>query len=146
MVGRGDRPFRFGSDANTILFYSVLGCVLPLHEVGSLRSPPSFSVLCYLCPRRSLLPSLQRRFGLPTDFTPFICLSVLLIVCLLSFSRAMCPVHFHFTWVTYVCLAFFAQHSSLHTVWRQPKRVWLFVFFVVFWFFVGWLLNVPATC
>ena len=44
---------------------------------------------------------LQRRIGLPTDLTPFISHSVLLIVHLLSFIRAMCPVHFLFALVTY---------------------------------------------
>ena len=59
-----------------ILFYSILGCVLPLQEVA-LRQSPTFSLsfvilvhtaLC--CPTMS---SLQRRFGLPADFTPYIC-------------------------------------------------------------------------
>ena len=36
--------------------YSILGCVLPLQEVALRQSPPSFSVLCYPCPYRSLLP------------------------------------------------------------------------------------------
>ena len=39
-----------------ILFYSILGCVLPLQEVVLRKSPPSFSVLCCPCPYRSLLP------------------------------------------------------------------------------------------
>ena len=47
------------------------------------------------------MSSLQRCSGLPTDLTPFICHSVLLIVHLLSFIRAMCPPHFHFALVTY---------------------------------------------
>ena len=47
------------------------------------------------------MSSLQRRFGLPTDLTPSVCHSVLLIVHLLSFIRAMCPAHFHFVLVTY---------------------------------------------
>ena len=46
--------------------------------------------------------SLQRRFGLPTDLTPSVCHSVLLIVHLLSFIRAMCPAHFHYV-LDYVC-------------------------------------------
>ena len=44
---------------------------------------------------------IQRRFGLPTDLTPFICHSVLLIVHLLSFIWAMCPAHFRFVLVMY---------------------------------------------
>ena len=47
------------------------------------------------------MSSLQRRFGFPTDLTPSACHSVLLIVHLLSFIRAMCPAHFHFVLVTY---------------------------------------------
>ena len=38
------------------LFFSILGCVLPLQEVSLCQSPPSFSVLCYPHPYRSLLP------------------------------------------------------------------------------------------
>ena len=40
----------------SILFYSILGCVLPLQDVALRPSPPSFSVLCCPCPHRSLLP------------------------------------------------------------------------------------------
>ena len=40
----------------SILFYSILGCVLRLQEVALHQSPPAFSVLCYPCPYRSLLP------------------------------------------------------------------------------------------
>ena len=40
----------------SILFYSILGCVLPLQEVALRQSLPSFSVLCYPHPYRSLLP------------------------------------------------------------------------------------------
>ena len=47
------------------------------------------------------MSSLQRRFGLPTDLTPSVCHSVLLIAHLLSFIRAMCSAHFHFVLVTY---------------------------------------------
>ena len=38
------------------LFCSILDCVLPLQEVVLLQSLPSFSVLCYSHPYRSLLP------------------------------------------------------------------------------------------
>ena len=47
------------------------------------------------------MSSLQHRFGLQTDLTPFICHSVLLIVHLLSFIWVMCPAHFHFVLVMY---------------------------------------------
>ena len=47
------------------------------------------------------MSSLQRRFGLPIDLTPFICHSVLRIVHLQSFIQVMCPAHFHFVVVTY---------------------------------------------
>ena len=40
----------------SILFYSILGCVFPLQEVALCKSLPSFSVLCYPRPYRSLLP------------------------------------------------------------------------------------------
>ena len=78
-----------------ILFYSLLGYVLPLQEVALCQSRPSFSVLCNppCCPTMS---SLQPCFGLLTDFIPSACHSVLLIVHLLSFIQAMCPAHFHF--------------------------------------------------
>ena len=38
----------------SVLFYSILGCVLSLQEVALHQSP--LSVLCYPCPYRSLLP------------------------------------------------------------------------------------------
>ena len=47
------------------------------------------------------MSSLQRRVGLPSDLTPFVCHSVLLIVHLLSFIRAICPAHFHFALIAY---------------------------------------------
>ena len=37
-------------------FYSILGCILPLQEVALCQSPTAFSVFCYPCPYRSLLP------------------------------------------------------------------------------------------
>ena len=40
----------------SIVFYSILGCVLPLQEVAISQNPPSFSVLCSPCPYHSLLP------------------------------------------------------------------------------------------
>ena len=80
----------------SILFYSILGCVLPLQEVALRQSPPSFSVLCYPCPYRSLLPHnviSPTPIWSSTDLAPFICQSVLLIVHLLSFTRAIRCVH-----------------------------------------------------
>ena len=81
----------------SILFKAV--CVLSLQEVALCKSPPTFPLLCYLCPYCSLLP--QGRFGLPslTDPMPFNCDSVLVIVHLLSFIRAMCSARFHFALV-----------------------------------------------
>ena len=67
----------------------------------------SANSLCPLIPLSTVFPvaptmsSLQRRSGLPTDLTPFICHSVLLMVRLLSFTRVICLAHFHFTLVTY---------------------------------------------
>ena len=83
----------------TILFYSILGCVLPLQEVASARVFHLSLSLCYPHPYRSLLPRnviSPTTFGLPTDLTPSVCHSVLLIVHLLSFIRAMCPSPFPF--------------------------------------------------
>ena len=72
----------------------------------------SFAILVHTPPCCPTMSSLQRRFGLPTDLTPSVCHSVLLIVHLLSFIRAMCPARFHFVLVTYrtmpVTLDFFA--------------------------------------
>ena len=48
--------FCFASLLRFALFYSVLGCVLPLQEVALRQSLPTFSVLCYPCPYSSLLP------------------------------------------------------------------------------------------
>ena len=61
----------------------------------------SFAILIHAAPYCPTMSSLQRRFGLPTDLTPSVCHSVLPIVHLLSFIRAMCPAHFHFVLVTY---------------------------------------------
>ena len=106
--GTDTLPLHHQAGQRNILFYSILDCVLPLQEVALRQSPPSFSVLCYLCPYRSLLPtmpSLQWRFGLPTDLIPFICHSVLLIVHLIALIRAMCPAHFHFILVMYLTMS-----------------------------------------
>ena len=69
------------------LFYCILGRVLPLWEVALRQSHPAFSVLVHTAPCCPTMSSLQRRFGLPTDLTPFICHSVLLIVHLLCIIR-----------------------------------------------------------
>ena len=90
----------------TALFYSILGCVLPLQDVALRKSPPTVSVLCYPCPNRPTMPSLQRRFGFPTSL---ICRSVLLIVNLVSFIRATYPAHFHFV----------LQHTQQSFIYRS---------------------------
>ena len=54
----------------------------------------SFAVLVHTAPCCPTMSSLQRHFGLPTDLTPFICHSVLPVVHLLSFIRAMCLASF----------------------------------------------------
>ena len=59
---------------HAILYYSIPDCVLPPLEVALRQSPSSFSVLCYPCQYRFLLP---------------------LII------QVMCPAHFHFVLVTY---------------------------------------------
>ena len=89
----------------------------------------SFAVLVHTAPCCPTMSSLQRRFGLPTDLTPFICHSVLLIVHLLSFVRAMCPAHFHFVLVTYwtmlatlvLCLMVVLRLASLAAVFGTCK-------------------------
>ena len=96
--------FITSSEEISILFCSVLGCVLPLQEVALLQNPLTFSVLCYPCPNRSMLPHnviSPTTLWSSTDLTRSICHSVLVIVHLLSFIRAMCPAHFHFALVTY---------------------------------------------
>ena len=64
------------------LFCSILGCVLPLQEVAFRQSPLqlslSFVILVYTAPCCPTMSCLQRRFGPPTDITPFIYHSVLL--------------------------------------------------------------------
>ena len=81
-------------------FYSILGCVHPPQKAALRQSPPTFiAILVHTAPCSPTMSSLQRRFGLPTDLTPFICHSVLLIVQLLSFIWVMCPAHFHFAFV-----------------------------------------------
>ena len=68
---------------------------------------------------------LQRRFGLPTDLTPFFCHSVLLIVHLLSFIWAMCPEHFHLVLVTH---------------WTRSVTLVLCLMMVL------WILSFSLTC
>ena len=76
------------------------------------------------------MSSLQRRFGLPTDLTPSVCHSVLLLVHLVSFIRAMCPSHFHYVLVTYwtmsvtliLCLMVVLPH---HQAARRSARLYL---------------------
>ena len=86
----------------SILFYSILGCVFHSRKKPSARVQLSlsFAILVHTAPWCPTMSSLQR-FGLPSDLTPFIYHSVLLMVQLLSFIRAMCRAHFHFSLVTY---------------------------------------------
>ena len=85
---------------DSILLYSILGCILPLQELV-LHLSLIFAIPVHTAPCCPTMSSLQRRVGLPTDLTPFIYHSVLLIVPLSSFIRVMCPAHFHFILVTY---------------------------------------------
>ena len=87
------------SSTFAILFYSRL-----CSSTAGSSPPPESSI--FLCPLlSSSIPLLVAPechlsndvFGLPTDLTPSVCHSVLLIVHLLSFIRAMCP----FVLVTY---------------------------------------------
>ena len=73
--------------------YSILGCDLTLLEVAVRQSLPSFSVLCYPCPYRSLLP---HNVISPTTFWSS-------NFHLLSFIPSIIfrPVLFHFVLVTY---------------------------------------------
>ena len=68
--------------------------------------PKSFAILIHTAPCCPTMSSLQRRFGLLTDLTSSVWHSVLLLVHLLSFIRAMCPAHFHFVLVTYWIMSF----------------------------------------
>ena len=52
--GRVTRHISAAQNITIGLFYSILSCVLPLQEVALCQSPPSFSVLCYPRPYRSL--------------------------------------------------------------------------------------------
>ena len=87
--------------------YSILFCCWLCPSTARSSPPREISnLLCTLLSSSIPLPvapqsSLQRRFGLPTNLTPFICPSVLLMVHLLSFIRAMCPACFRFALVTY---------------------------------------------
>ena len=47
------------------------------------------------------MPSLQRQFNLPTDFTLHLCHSVCLVAHLWSFIRIVCPTQFHFAFVAH---------------------------------------------
>ena len=96
---------RYMTGSCCIVFYSILKAVschcrkYPSARVIQLSL--SFAVLVHTTPCCPTMSPLQRRYGLPADLTPFIFHSVLLIVHLLSFIRAMCPVHFHFLLVSF---------------------------------------------
>ena len=112
------------------LLYSILGCVLPLQEVALRQSLPSFSVLCYPRPYRSLLP---HNVISPTDVFVFrlilhpLSATVLLTVHLLSFIRAMCPAHFHFVLVT--STSEMLQKRFLEGAWKTFSNsfVWSYI-------------------
>ena len=81
-----------------------LGCVPPLLEVALRQIPPliclSFAFLDHVTPSHRWISSLHLLLGLPLDLFPSLtCHSVHLIVHLLSFMRATCPAHFHFSLV-----------------------------------------------
>ena len=79
----------------------ILGCVLPLQEVALRQSLPSFSVLYYPRPYRSLLPQnvISPTTFWSSDWSYTLCLT--LCASNSPFIRAMCPAHFHFVLVTY---------------------------------------------
>ena len=83
------------------------------------------------------MSSLQRCTGLPTDLTPFICHSVLLIVHLLSFIRAMCPVHFHFVLVTYWTMSVILVLCLMIGLWILSFRLTSSIFLSIAWWLVS---------
>ena len=87
----------------TILFCSILGCVLPLQEVALCQSPPTFSVLCYPCSNLSLLP--HNVISSTTLWSSDWSHSFYLPHCASNspsiIFHLMCPAHFHFVLVTY---------------------------------------------
>ena len=90
----------------SLLFYSSLFQAVSFHwrkkpSAKVLQLSLSFAILVHTAPCYPTTSSLRWRFGLPTDLTPFICHSVLLMVHLLSFIRAKYPAPFHFALVTY---------------------------------------------
>ena len=92
----------------TKLFYSILGCVLPLleeHSARVLQLSLSFAILFHIAPCCPTISSLQQLFCLPADLMPFICHSMLLTVHLLSFIWVMCLASFHFAFVTYLTMS-----------------------------------------
>ena len=106
-----------------ILFYSRL-CP---STAGSSPPPKSSHFLCP--PRCPTMSSLQRRFGLATDLTPFTCHSVIILVHLLSFIRAMCPAHFRFVLVTYWAM-------SVTPVLCLTMVLWILSFSLTFRIFI----------
>ena len=84
-------------------FSSVLSKLCP-STAGSNPPPESSNFLCPLLSLSIPQPfapqchlSKERPFDLPTDLTPFISHSVLLMVHLLSLILVMCPAHSHFS-------------------------------------------------
>ena len=118
MFKRAEETCKFSTAVNALLDNTARHSVWRKPNSICLRKRPAFfkvfgtisilffSILFYSRMRPSTagsspMSSLQRRFGLPTYLTPFICHSVLLLVHLLSLTRAMRPAHFNFKLVTY---------------------------------------------
>ena len=80
------------------------------------------------------MSSLQRRFRLPTDLTPFICHSVRLVVHLLSLIRATCPAHFYFVLVTYWTMSVNLVLCLMMVSWILSFSLTLSIFLsIVYW-------------
>ena len=83
------------------------------------------------------MSSLQRRFGLPTDLTPFICHSVHLIVHLSSFIQGTYPAHSHFVLVIY-----WTMFVTLALSWRWCYRFCFFSLILsIFLSMSHWLVS-----
>ena len=108
------------------MFYSILGCVLPLQEVALRQSLPSFSVLCYPRPYRSLLPHnvISPTMFWSSDWSyTSVCHCVLLTVHLyhLLFGRCVQPISISY-WLCIgqpTCVTYYLQNSiriSMHVL------------------------------
>ena len=99
----GETQNNLSQNSSSILLNSIPDCVLPLQEAALHQSPPSFSVLCYPHPYRSLLPHnvISPTMFSSSNWSYTLYLPLCASVHLLPFERAMCPAHFHFELVTY---------------------------------------------